>query len=624
MGMDRRHVTEVEGTVRAFAESKNQLLQEPKLLHGEAGHGEALAAAQVHKAILDGLNKLFLDTYYVNLLTNDCQTVGTNCEEKFMDQMFGVYDEVLAEYLANAVHPDDREMVGRMASRAYAGRQLTQDISSYSFIYRRLCAGKYLWYRMNLILSSVAEDGSVEYVVLAFMDVDEETRREAAYQKRLEQTNRDLTASLEQESRYKEALKQAYDTAMQANKAKSDFLSNMSHDIRTPMNGIIGMTAIALENIADTEKAKECLVKIEMASAYLLQLINDVLDMSKIEAGNVMLAQEETALADIVESIVVLLQPQIREKRHSFTVRVKQVRHQNIVTDELRLSQILINLVGNAVKYTRECGEILLAVSEKGEEDGRVWLEFVIADNGIGMSEDFLPKLFEAFTQEDAGARTQARGSGLGMAIVHNLVAMMNGVIHVDSEQGKGTVFTVSLPFVPAKREGQETESWEIHIDGESDSWETGERILKRLNYGDSDSLAGCRFLLVEDNELNMEIMLEILQEKEALVETAENGKAAVERFLASEPGFFDLILMDIKMPEMNGYEAVEQIRASGREDAQTVPIIALSADAFMEDVQKSLAVGMNSHVAKPVDFSILNREIRKYVKQAKRDKGRG
>lgn len=618
--MDRRHGAEAEGMAGTFAETENRKIPEPGLSQREAGHGEALAAAQVHKAILDGLNKLFLDTYYVNLLTNDCQTVGTNCEEKFMDTMFGVYDEVLAEYLVNAVHPDDREMVGRMASRAYAGGQLSKEVPFYSFIYRRLCAGKYLWYRMNLIFSSAAADGRVEYVVVAFMDVDEETRREAAYQKKLEQTNRDLTASLEQESRYKEALKQAYDTAMQANKAKSDFLSNMSHDMRTPMNGIIGMTAIALENIGDTEKAKECLVKIEMASAYLLQLINDVLDMSKIEAGNVMLAQEETALADIVESVVVLLQPQIREKRHSFTVRVKQVHHQNLLTDELRLSQILINLVGNAVKYTRECGEISLAVSEKGEEeDGRVWLEFVIADNGIGMSEDFLPKLFEAFTQEDAGARTQARGSGLGMAIVQNLVAMMNGVIHVESEQGRGTVFTVSLPFVPAQGGGQETESWEIRLDGESDSWETGERILKRLNYGESDSLAGCRFLLVEDNELNMEIMLEILQEKEAIVETAENGKVAVEKFLASEPGFFDLILMDIKMPEMNGYEAAEQIRASGREDAQTVPIIALSADAFMEDVQKSLAVGMNSHVAKPVDFSILNREIRKYVRQGKK-----
>lgn len=569
----------------------------------------------VDEVVLTALNKLFLDTYYINLRTDECQTVGTNCEEKFTEKQRGAYDEILADYLKVAVHPDDREMVGRMASRGYALCHLTPDQPSYSFIYRRLCGGKYLWYRMNLILSSVADDQQPEYAVIAFMDVDEETRREAAYQKKLEQTNRDLMASLEQESRYKEALKKAYDTAMQANKAKSDFLSNMSHDMRTPMNGIIGMTAIALENIGNTEKAKECLVKIEMASAYLLQLINDVLDMSKIEAGNVMFAEDEVALADLTESVIVLLQPQIREKRHSLTVRVNQVQHQNIVTDELRLSQILINLVGNAVKYTPENGQISLVISEKGEEDGQIWLEFVISDNGIGMSEEFLPKLFEVFTQEDAGARTQARGSGLGMAIVQNLVAMMRGTIQVESEQGKGSVFTVCLPFKPAKINEQETESWEIHLDGGSDSWETGDRILKRLNYADSDSLAGFRILLVEDNELNMEIMLEILQEKEAVVETAENGQIAVDKFLASEVGYYDLVLMDIKMPKLNGYEAAEQIRASEREDAKDIPIIALSADAFAEDVQKSLAVGMNSHIAKPVDFSILNREIRKYVK---------
>ncbi len=573
----------------------------------------------VDEVVLTALNKLFLDTYYINLRTDECQTVGTNCEEKFTEKQRGAYDEILADYLKAAVHPDDREMVGRMASRGYALCHLTPELPSYSFIYRRLCGEKYLWYRMNVILSSLAEDHRAEYVVIAFMDVDEETRREAAYQKKLEQTNRDLMASLEQESRYKEALKKAYDTAMQANKAKSDFLSNMSHDMRTPMNGIIGMTAIALENIGNTAKAKECLVKIEMASAYLLQLINDVLDMSKIEAGNVMFAQEEIALADLTESVVVLLQPQIREKRHSLTVRVNQVQHQNIVADELRLSQILINLVGNAIKYTPEEGEISFVISEKGKgEDGKIWLEFVISDNGIGMSEEFLPRLFEVFTQEDAGARTQARGSGLGMAIVHNLVAMMRGTIQVESEQGKGSIFTVCLPFTPAETKQQETESWEFHVDGESDSWETGERILKRLNYVDSDSLAGFRILLVEDNELNMEIMLEILQEKEAVVETAENGQVAVDKFLANKPGYYDLVLMDIKMPKLNGYEAAEKIRASAREDAKNIPIIALSADAFAEDVQKSLAVGMNSHIAKPVDFSILNREIRKYVRKNK------
>lgn len=620
MDMDRQQGMDGEEKVQTFMEMANKEGQTPKLPGKDAEQGGTLALAQVNKAVLDGLNKLFLDTYYINLLTDECLTVGTNCVEKFTEKERGAYDEILMDYLVVAVHPDDREMVGRMASRAYAGSHLTPGASSYSFIYRRLCAGKYLWYRMNLILSSITKDGRVEHVVIAFMDVDEETRREAAYQKKLEQTNRELMASLEQESRYKDALKKAYDTAMQANKAKSDFLSNMSHDMRTPMNGIIGMTAIALENIGNTEKAKECLVKIEMASEYLLQLINDVLDMSKIEAGNVMLAQEETAISDVVESVVLLLQSQIREKRHCLTVKVKQVQHQNIIADELRLSQILINLVGNAVKYTPEGGQISLVVSEKGkEEDGRVWLEFVIEDNGIGMSEEFLPKLFEAFTQEDAGARTQAMGSGLGMAIVQNLVVMMQGVVAVETEQGKGTKFTVSLPFVPAKEETQETESWEIYLDGESDSWETGDRLLKRINYADNDSLSGCRFLLVEDNELNMEIMLEILKEKEAAVVTAENGKVALEKFLESEIGYFDLILMDIKMPEMDGYEAAEKIRASGREDALTVPIIALSADAFMEDVQKSLAVGMNSHVAKPVDFSILNREIWKYVKQGRR-----
>ena len=549
----------------------------------------------LERALFNGLNKLFLDTYYVNYATNICQAVSANCEEKFTDLLIGSYDQILKNYVENDVHETDRETFARLASRSYAREHLDEKHSHYSFTYRRLTGNGYKWYHVYFILSSLGEDGKVENVIITFCDVNEQKQREIEYKGRLEQTNRNLTASLEQESRYKSALKDAYDASVKANEAKSFFISNMSHDIRTPMNGIIGMTAIAAEHTDDPKKIAECLHKIDVSSKYLLGLINDVLDMSKIESGKVNLTEKDTFLPDFVHSVVTLLQLAAKERGHDFTVNMHDISHEYLTCDTLHLHQIFVNIIGNAIKYTPNGGCVIFEVTELDSTNPKYAnMKFVVSDNGIGISEEFLPHLFDPFAQEYTGARSESKGSGLGMAITYNLVTMLGGKIDVQSTKGKGSVFTIYMPLKITQQAKQVKK----------------EKYSKTLSAAPAVPnyalLSGKHFLLAEDNELNIEIMTELMEDKHVTLETAKNGEEAIDLFIRNDPGHFDAILMDIQMPVMNGYEATAKIRNSGHADAENIPIIALSADAFSESAQKALASGMNAHIAKPINFSEL------------------
>lgn len=579
---------------------------------------KALELSREHKEILMGLNQILLDSYYIDLSSGECQVVGANCKERFMDVPLGDYDTVLAAYVKSCVHEKDREAFLQMCSRDYMRTHLTRETPLYSLSYRRLNSTGYKWYRMMMILSTVQANEGIEKVILAFMDVDDVKRREELYRTRLEESNRNLKAALEQESEYKRALKEAYDTAMKANQAKSIFLSNMSHDMRTLMNGIVGMTAIAMEHPGNSKKIAQCLNRIETASAYLLQLINDVLDMGKIETGKLSITREPVSLNRVLESVVMLIYAQIRERQHTFALRVTNVSHFHFMGDKLRLNQILVNLLGNAVKYTPRCGNISLDITEYTDAGtGTPWLRFTVQDNGIGMSQEFLSKVFEMFTQEANGARTRFQGTGLGLAIASNLVTLMDGKIEVSSQKGTGSVFTVCLP-VTASQEGNQEEprSWNLTIDKNTEEWAIPGLDKEPAHIQDREPLSGYRFLVVEDNELNLEIMTEILEEQGAQVDTAENGQIAVEKFQTSAPEFYDLVFMDIKMPVLDGYHAAKQIRALDREDSRTVPIIALTADAFPEDVQRALDSGMNAHISKPIDLDILYEQIEKHMKK--------
>lgn len=517
--------------------------------------------------------------------------------------------------------------------------------------------------------------------------------------------------------------------AINANKAKSEFLSNMSHDIRTPMNAIVGMTAIATTNIDDKQQVQNCLRKIALSSKHLLGLINDILDMSKIESGKMTLSMEQISLRDIMDSIVSIVQPQIKIKNQKFDVFISDIESENVYCDSVRLNQVLLNLLSNAIKFTPDGGEISVTMYEeespKGEDFVRVQL--FVKDSGIGMTPEFKAKIFESFAREDNKRVHKTEGTGLGMAITKYILDAMGGAIEVNSEQGKGTEFHVTLDLERATEEFEEMilPDWNMLVvdddmqlcettvavlkdigmkadwtlDGETavemvekhhnagddykiilidwklpgiDGIETARRIrshvgndfsillISAYDWADIEDearaagvngfiskplfkstlfyglkqftentplqpetkeetavhdLEGIRVLVAEDNDLNWEIAYELLTSQFGLeLERAENGQICVDKFKASEEGYYDAILMDIRMPVMTGYGATEEIRKLSRTDAD-LPIIAMTADAFSEDVKKCIDCGMNAHVAKPIDTAEIHRVLKKYLK---------
>lgn len=388
----------------------------------------------------------------------------------------------------------------------------------------------------------------------------------------------DVTDSVADEVRSKQAIEQALAAAEQAN---SDFLSNMSHDIRTPMNAVLGMTEIALDNMDNRAEVESCLKKISISGKHLLDLINNVLDMSRIEAGRMSVNRELVSLSRLAEDIVATMQMQAEAKKQSLTVHTEQLDCVAVYSDSLRLRQVLLNILGNAVKYTPEGGAVDFTIKESpsAKGSGYVHLAFVVQDNGIGMTDEYVHHIFESFSREDSLRVQKIEGSGLGMAISKYIIDAMGGKISIKSEQNVGTEFTVLLDVERAVQEPAESQ--------EADAAQPQHAL---------------RVLLAEDNALNREIAVALLSKQGVTVETAENGQLCVEKFSAAPNGYYDAVLMDVRMPVMNGYEATKAIRALARADA-ALPIIAMTADAFAEDVERCLAAGMNAHLSKPMDI---------------------
>ncbi len=389
-----------------------------------------------------------------------------------------------------------------------------------------------------------------------------------------------------------------------ANLAKSEFLSRMSHEIRTPMNGIVGMSTIAMQNIDNTDKIKDCLEKVIMSSKHLLALINDVQDMSKIESGKVELRHESFNFRAFLQDFENLYGEQAKSKGISYETVLASDLEVQIIGDSLRLNQVLSNLLSNALKFTPAKGIIKLRVSKTGEDQENVYLRFEVIDTGCGIAEENYDKIFESFEQENVDVTYKYGGTGLGLSIVKRFTQLMGGGIHVTSVQGSGSTFTVDLPFGKIKESGKPTRFSDI--DGRSD--------LARDCYVIDYDFKGKRILLVEDNELNREIAEELIGATGASVESAEDGVQAVKKFKESAEGYYDLILMDVQMPHMDGYEATRCIRALGRSDAQKVPIFAMTANAFAEDVQKSREAGMNAHISKPLDIRAVYKQMNRYL----------
>ena len=539
----------------------------------------------------------------------------------------------------------------------------------------------------------------------------------------------DITKDREEQARQRKALEDACQAAQVASAAKSNFLSSMSHDIRTPMNAIMGMAAIARANLNSPGKVHDCLNKIGTSGKHLLSLINEVLDMSKIESGKIDLALEQVNLPGILQDVMDMCGPLITEKRQQFQISIGQVQHEDVIADGDRLQQILMNLLSNAIKYTHEEGTITLRISEQpSQTHGKSQYEFTCIDSGIGMSPEYLSHIFEPFSRAEDPRISKLQGTGLGMTITENVVRMMNGTIQVESELGKGSKFTVSVPmewcgqeeslsdellglpvlvidddqitcenaaallnelgmrgyWVMSGREAigriaaahdQKDDFFAVILDWvmpDMNGLETVRVIREKLgddvpiiiisaydysdieeefisagadafitkplfkskmlqvlqlfiSSGESDAVHaadekkapefyGKRILLAEDNEVNREIVIELLRVHDISVDAAENGRQALEMFDTSDPGTYHAILMDIQMPVLNGYGAAAGIRSLKRSDAQSIPIIALTADAFADDIARSQKAGMNDHIAKPVDVNYLLETLHKWM----------
>ena len=422
--------------------------------------------------------------------------------------------------------------------------------------------------------------------------------QKAEYEKRNNEIQTQAMKEMEESNKKLKKAKnittEALQTAENANKAKTDFLSNMSHDIRTPMNAIIGMTSLIRHDAGNKAKVIEYADKIDISSQHLLGIINDVLDMSKIEAGKTVFKYTDFSILDFITELNTIFHSQIDEKNQTLTIIKENIRHEWVNGDQVHLMQIFSNLVSNAVKYTQEGGKIQFLV-EECETKSSVYAKyrFLVSDNGMGMSADFKDTIFDAFTRAESSMTNKIQGTGLGMAITKNLVEAMGGTIDVESELGQGSCFEVLIDLRIAE-----------------------DRFVSSAEQAEKDEpagnvLKGMRFLCAEDNELNAEILMELLKIEGAECTICENGKRVLEAFEQSAPGDYDMILMDVQMQVMNGYEATKAIRRSSHELAKTIPIIAMTANAFSEDIQHSLAAGMNAHVSKPIEMKVLEKTIR-------------
>ena len=413
---------------------------------------------------------------------------------------------------------------------------------------------------------------------------------------------RDVTGLRLKELKSQEMLRASYESAKQANEAKSDFFSRMSHDIRTPMNAIVGLTRIMENHIDERECIEDCIGKINESSQLLLELINEVLDMSRVEQGKMKIEEKPVALSELIERVGTIIKPEMDKHSHKFIVENKLPQNAYL-GDQLRLQQILINLLSNAAKFTHDGGTVSLKCSTKQTSESTCDVDFIVSDNGIGMSEDFLKRIYKPFERGDNTEVSQIQGTGLGMSIVNNLVELMNGRIDVQSKENIGTTFKITLPMQITAAKTK--------------------RVRKSVSNVEKPDLSGRRVLIVEDNEINMLITNELIKNLGAEVDCAEDGQLALKKFESSAIHGYDLIIMDVRMPVMDGYTATRKIRELNRSDAKTIPIFAMTANAFAEDVHDALQAGMNCHLSKPIKVDTLYERISELVlKKNTTDKG--
>lgn len=620
----------------------------------------------------------------------------------------GSIEDLLNTYFPQSMSAETLKESMKYLTQSSLKNILTEDMPYFQFERNLVVpSGEIYWENVSVLCTKRSEDGIPLSSLYAIQD---------------------MTELKKEELRTHTALKEAFELADHANQAKSQFLSKMSHDIRTPMNAIMGMTAIAAMNLNDPDRVTDCLNKITISSRHLLGLINEILDMSKIESGKLSLSEEEFVLSETIDGLITMITPQLQEKNQHLNVNASQFTHEKVIGDSMRLQQVFLNIMSNAVKFTPEGGTISFAIKEYPSRiPGCGRYEFTFTDTGIGMSPEFMEHIFEPFTRAENARQNRIDGTGLGMSIAYNIIRMMNGDINVESQLGQGTTFTVTahLKLHAESEEDMEglselsvlvvddemsacesacailnsigmTSEWVLNGDDavnrlmraheeEKDfsavildwkmpgkdgvdtakeiraklgddipiiilsayDWSSIEKeardagvnafiakplfrsrliyVLKdiflhsdeRKNTADeieTNTYSQKRVLLVEDNELNMEIACELLSMSGIETEEAFNGKEAVDMVTSKPAGYYDLILMDIQMPVMNGYEATRAIRASEREDLKTIPIIAMSANAFADDIQNSQQAGMNGHIAKPIDIQKLNDTLAQYL----------
>lgn len=529
--------------------------------------------------IIKGLSAFYHSVFYVDLVEETFQTfvIREDVAERLNHSdeygaLFGIYYEHL-------IHEEDKERFKQEMCLTAIKKRVQEGETIYDLEYRRDYSGYYGWMRIHIILAE-SRNGAPIKIILASHNVEKEK---------------------EQEAQSQQALFAAYEAARNANEAKSHFMAQMSHDIRTPMNAIIGMTAIAMGQADNEERVKDCLQKISLSSSHLLHLINEVLDMSKIERGQITLTEAPFSLKGMFHEIGSIVYNESMEKGQALRFLTDDIIHDNLLGDAGKIRQVLINLINNAIKYT-PCGGTITVTSKEMTSGipGVGCFVFTVEDNGIGISEEFLDHIFVPFAREENCHVRKVQGTGLGMSISHGIVTAMQGSIRVESKQGAGSRFIVTLTIRTLEEEGGEAAVLRAL------SGNTGRKLEMCLQ--------GLRLLLVEDNELNMEIAETLLRDAGFIVDRAENGYEALKLFNDSEPGTYDAILMDLQMPVMDGYTAASEIRSSSHPEAKTVPIIALTANAFAEDISKVMAAGMNDHVTKPIDFDRLLAALRKCI----------
>ncbi len=551
-------------------------------------------------AVFNALADTYLNVYLIGYDTGTLEILKLNGYvtsglEKGSRRVYD-YTSVQRQYVSERVHPKDQAMMYEAISLEEIKRKLSRE-HEYSGNYRILSNGETHYYQYKYI--NIEEIG---YIIAGFQNTDEIIENEQKQRKLQEDYQRELEEHLarereqrEKEESYQKALLAAKQDAERANRAKTDFLLRMSHDIRTPLNGIIGMLDIAERYQHDLEKRDDCRRKIRDSARVLMELINEVLDMNKLESGDIILEHIPFNIIDVAKSVYTVIVRQAESRGIEIVQDNCHVPHGRLIGSPVHFKRIMTNILSNAIKYNKDNGKIYVTCREVKYDDKTAYIQFKCRDTGVGMTEKFLERLYEPFSQEDETARSRYGGTGLGMSITKNLVEKMGGTITVESEKGVGTTFDVIVPFEIDNSETSETE-------------EKGD--------APAPSISGLKILLVEDNDLNMEIAKFLLEEDGAEVIAAVNGQEAVQIFEKSALFEIDAILMDVMMPVLNGHDATRTIRKMNRADAGSIPIIAMTANAFTEDKIAAKNAGMNEHLAKPLDMKQVIETVSRCVKK--------